>query len=44
MFNPINGPAGSSNQNKEFLDEISEKIDKTNELLDDLQKLRDDNE
>lgn len=44
MFNPINGPAGASSQNKEFLDEISEKIDKTNEVLDELQKLKDDNE
>ena len=43
MFNPINGSSGASTQNQEFLDEISEKIDSTKELLDNLQKLRDDN-
>lgn len=42
MFNPING-SGASSQNQEFLDEISEKIDSTKELLETLQKLREDN-
>lgn len=44
MFNPINGAGTSSSQNQEFLDEISDKIDKTNELMDNLQKLKEDNE
>ena len=44
MFNPINGAATASTQNQEFLDEISDKIDKTNELMDGLQKLKEDNE
>lgn len=45
MFNPINGAGGtSSSQKQEFLDEISDKIDKTNELQDNLQKLKEDNE
>lgn len=41
MFNPINGSSGasSSQPNQDFLDEISDKIDRTNELKDSLQKL-----
>ena len=41
MFNPINGSGGasSSQPNQDFLDEISDKIDRTNELKDSLQKL-----
>ena len=45
MFNPINSSSGAaaSQPNQEFLDEISDKIDRTNELMDGLSKLRDDN-
>lgn len=43
MFNPINGST-SSTQKQEFLDEISDKIDRTNELMDGLHKLKEDNE
>lgn len=45
MFNPINSSGATSSQpNQDFLDDISDKIDRTNELLDGLQKLKEDNE
>lgn len=44
MFNPINGVSGATSSNQEFLDQISEKIDSTNDLLDELKRLRDENE
>lgn len=45
MFNPLHHQTGATGQqpNQEFLDEISDKIERTNELLESLQKLKEEN-
>ena len=42
-FNPMNMQVDTHSFKKEFLSEIQEKLEATKELLDNLQKLHDDN-
>lgn len=41
LVNPINNPS-QGEKNKEFLSQVSEKIDETNKARDDLEKVKDD--